>query len=383
MNLQPKYTQKPIGSIEALANLLNLTLYDLEKLVLSSNDDYIVANIIEKDDGSLRVTYKAKPKLRTALDSIKSRIFDKVEHPDYITAGQIGKSYVDNAKVHINSRMLMSEDIRNFFPSISIKEVNRIFQHFFCFPPKVSNILSELSTKEGFLVQGSPLSGEIANLVFYQNEPKLVKYCQEQGLRYTRYYDDIHISSDVKDFYELIPHLKSEVYRIFGKSGVKPHRSKKKSHFSTCSSRLSVHDVTVNSQKTNPSQKRISQVRQLLFTYEHMVDSNLDITDIIQKYRSILGHINTLQQQGYSQAGKLKEQLLFITCKINESEAKKYARKYRKIKSKKELTQFSSKVSILKRISGRVAMVINSEKKSANDRIKKKQARSSNIININ
>lgn len=96
------------------------------------------------------------------------------------------------------------------------------------FPPKVSNILSELSTKEGFLVQGSPLSGEIANLVFYQNEPKLVKYCQEQGLRYTRYYDDIHISSDVKDFYELIPHLKSEIYRIFGKSGVKPHRSKKK-----------------------------------------------------------------------------------------------------------------------------------------------------------
>lgn len=122
MNLQPKYTQKPIGSIEALANLLNLTLYDLEKLVLSSNDDYIVANIIEKDDGSLRVTYKAKPKLRTALDSIKSRIFDKVEHPDYITAGQIGKSYVDNAKVHINSRMLMSEDIRNFFHQLASKK---------------------------------------------------------------------------------------------------------------------------------------------------------------------------------------------------------------------------------------------------------------------
>ncbi|EOX4133506.1 reverse transcriptase family protein [Vibrio cholerae] len=379
MNLQPKYTQKPIGSIEALANLLNLSLQDLEKHIVSSNDDYIVANKIEKDDGSLRVTYKAKPKLRAVLDSIKSRIFDKVEHPDYITAGQIGKSYIDNAKVHINSRMLMSEDIRNFFPSISIKEVNRIFQHFFCFPPKVSNALSELSTKEGYLVQGSPLSGEIANLVFYRDEPELVKYCQVQGLRYTRYYDDIHISSDEKEFNELIPHLKSEIYRIFGKSGVKPHRSKKKSHFSSCSSRLSVHDVTVNSKKTNPSHKRISQVRKLLFTYEHMVDNNFNIEDIIKKYRSILGHINTLQQQGYSKAGKLKEQLSLITCRISESEAKKYARKYRKVKSKKELTQFSSKVYILKRISGRVAMVINSEKKSANDKIKKKLSRNRNI----
>ncbi|ELJ8821342.1 RNA-directed DNA polymerase, partial [Vibrio parahaemolyticus] len=326
-----------------------------------------------------RVTYKAKPRLRTALDSIKSRVFDKVEHPDYITAGQIGKSYVDNAQAHINSRMLMSEDIRNFFPSISVKEVNRIFQHFFCFPPKVSNALSELSTKEGFLVQGSPLSGEIANLIFYRDEPELVKFCQDQGLRYTRYYDDIHISSDEKDFYELIPHLKSEIYRIFGKSGVKPHRAKKKSHFSTCSSRLSVHDVTVNSKKTNPSQKRISKVRQLLFTYEYMVDNNCDIEDIIKKYRSIHGHINTLQQQGYSQAGKLKEHLSLITCRISESEAKKYARKYRKVKSKKELTQFSSKVSILKRISGRVAMVINSEKKSANDKIKKKLSRNSSM----
>ncbi|EGQ9161518.1 reverse transcriptase family protein [Vibrio parahaemolyticus] len=379
MNLRPKYTQKPIGSIEALANLLNLTLHDLDKLIQSSNDDYIVADKIEKDDGSIRVTYKAKPKLRTALDSIKSRVFDKVEHPDYITAGQIGKSYVDNAQAHINSRMLMSEDIRNFFPSISVKEVNRIFQHFFCFPPKVSNALSELSTKEGFLVQGSPLSGEIANLIFYRDEPELVKFCQDQGLRYTRYYDDIHISSDEKDFYELIPHLKSEIYRIFGKSGVKPHRAKKKSHFSTCSSRLSVHDVTVNSKKTNPSQKRISKVRQLLFTYEYMVDNNCDIEDIIKKYRSIHGHINTLQQQGYSQAGKLKEHLSLITCRISESEAKKYARKYRKVKSKKELTQFSSKVSILKRISGRVAMVINSEKKCANDKIKKKLSRNSSM----
>ncbi|ELK8486985.1 TPA: RNA-directed DNA polymerase [Vibrio parahaemolyticus] len=379
MNLRPKYTQKPIGSIEALANLLNLTLHDLDKLIQSSNDDYIVADKIEKDDGSIRVTYKAKPRLRTALDSIKSRVFDKVEHPDYITAGQIGKSYVDNAQAHINSRMLMSEDIRNFFPSISVKEVNRIFQHFFCFPPKVSNALSELSTKEGFLVQGSPLSGEIANLIFYRDEPELVKFCQDQGLRYTRYYDDIHISSDEKDFYELIPHLKSEIYRIFGKSGVKPHRAKKKSHFSTCSSRLSVHDVTVNSKKTNPSQKRISKVRQLLFTYEYMVDNNCDIEDIIKKYRSIHGHINTLQQQGYSQAGKLKEHLSLITCRISESEAKKYARKYRKVKSKKELTQFSSKVSILKRISGRVAMVINSEKKSANDKIKKKLSRNSSM----
>ncbi|EGR1144296.1 RNA-directed DNA polymerase [Vibrio parahaemolyticus] len=379
MNLRPKYTQKPIGSIEALANLLNLTLHDLDKLIQSSNDDYIVADKIEKDDGSIRVTYKAKPRLRTALDSIKSRVFDKVEHPDYITAGQIGKSYVDNAQAHINSRMLMSEDIRNFFPSISVKEVNRIFQHFFCFPPKVSNALSELSTKEGFLVQGSPLSGEIANLIFYRDEPELVKFCQDQGLRYTRYYDDIHISSDEKDFYELIPHLKSEIYRIFGKSGVKPHRAKKKSHFSTCSSRLSVHDVTVNSKKTNPSQKRISKVRQLLFTYEYMVDNNCDIEDIIKKYRSIHGHINTLQQQGYSQAGKLKEHLSLITCRISEYEAKKYARKYRKVKSKKELTQFSSKVSILKRISGRVAMVINSEKKSANDKIKKKLSRNSSM----
>lgn len=375
MNLHPKYQQKPIGSLKALASLLNLTPYELDQLVKTSSENYIIANKIAKEDGSLRVTYKANQKLRPTLDLIKKRIFDKVEFPSYIAAGQLGKSYVDNAETHTNSHMLMSEDIKNFFPSISIKEVNRIYQHFFCFPSEVSNALSELSTKDGFLVQGSPLSGEIANLIFYRDEPDLVNYCLSQGLRYTRYYDDIHISSSEREFYELIPYLKSEIYRFFGNSGVRPHRSKKKSNFKTRSSRLAVHDVTVNSNKTTPSNKRISKVRQLLFTYEKSVDNCSNIEDIIKMYRSIIGHINTLKQQGYSKSEKLKDQLYLATCRINEAEAKKYARKYRQIKSQEELKRFSAKASILKRVNGRVAMVINAEKQAAHDKLKRKPLR--------
>lgn len=299
MILKPKYVQKPIGSIRSLASVVGIS--ESELLLLANNSDslFIEASRITKSDGSIRITYKAKPQLRVVLDTIKKRIFDSVIQPTYVSAGQSGKSYIDNAKTHSNSKMLLSEDIRNFFPSISVKEVRRVFQHFFCFSPDVAITLSKLCTKDGKLVQGSPLSGEIANLVFFQDEPKFAEYCKENGLRYTRYYDDIHISSDSKLFHNLIPILKPELYAMFGKVGVQPHRSAKKSHFRANNERLTVHDVTVNSHKLSPSKGRVSKVRQLLHIYEKSIESGSEIEKIISLYRSIFGHIITLKQQGH------------------------------------------------------------------------------------
>jgi len=63
--------------------------------------------------------------------------------------------------------MIVSEDISKFFDSIKQKYIQILFQHFFCFPPDVSEILAKLCTLKGFLMQGSTLSGDIANLLFY------------------------------------------------------------------------------------------------------------------------------------------------------------------------------------------------------------------------
>jgi hypothetical protein len=50
-------------------------------------------------------------------------------------------------------------------------------------------------TKTGYLPQGAATSGIIANLVMFDFDEVMRKYCEKHSLRYTRYSDDIFISS--------------------------------------------------------------------------------------------------------------------------------------------------------------------------------------------
>ncbi|EGR0768103.1 RNA-directed DNA polymerase [Vibrio parahaemolyticus] len=371
-NLSPVYKQKPISSIDALCRLLQVEQRDLLSLAEKSNSHYF-KKTVEKSGSKPRVTYKASPKLRPILDSLKDRVFSCVSFPAYIAAGQLGKSYVANAESHIGAKMLMSEDIKDFFPSITQSQVENVYKHFFKFAPDVSLLLSELCTKDGKLVQGSPLSGYLANLVFFREEHSIVASCIEHGLHYTRYYDDIHISS-CQPFYEEVHDLKQQLYGMMGRVGVSPHRSPKKCNIKLSNTRLDVHDVTINSHKTSPSRKRVSKVRNLLFNFNNCVSSGCNIETLVKQYRSILGHINTLQQQGYGKSKTLKKELREAVHHIDEKSAKKYARGYRKVKNSKEFKAFSLKASILKRINGRVASVINAEHDAAKKKLERNKA---------
>nr|WP_236783501.1 reverse transcriptase family protein [Aliivibrio fischeri] len=346
----------------------------LFSIAKNSNAHYF-KKTIKKNNGKPRITYKASPQLRNILDKLKHRVFSHIVFPSYISAGQLGKSYVDNANSHTGAKMLMSEDIKDFFPSITQLQIQQVYKHFFKFTPEVSLLLSELCTKDGKLVQGSPLSGYLANLVFFKEEHTIVDLCIKNGLHYTRYYDDIHISSHTP-FFEEVSELKQQLYGMMGRVGVSPHRSQKKCNIKLSNTRLDVHDITINSHKTSPSKKRVSRVRNLLFQFQKSVSLNDDIEGIINQYRSILGHINTLQQQGYLKSKALKKELSNIALCINEKNAKKYARGYRKVKNDKELKAFSAKVSILKRINGKVASVINAEQDAAKRKLKNRQSKS-------
>jgi hypothetical protein len=57
-----------------------------------------------------------------------------------------------------------------------------------------------LRFREGRLPQGAPTSGFLSNLVMYSFDRMIEQYCQEYGLRYTRYSDDIVLSSLSNNF---------------------------------------------------------------------------------------------------------------------------------------------------------------------------------------
>lgn len=368
-----KYNQKPIGSLKGLAKLLSLSEQELITLANSSDKYYKVAEKVPKKDGSYRITYKVVYPLSKALKTIRQRVFNFVDMPEFIVAGRPGKSYIKNALIHNSSVMIVSEDISKFFDSIKQKYIQILFQHFFCFPPDVSEILAKLCTLKGFLMQGSTLSGDIANLLFYDKEPEIVNKIDKLGLTYTRYYDDIYVSSKDDGFDEHISVIKSAIYGMFKSVELLPNRSPDKSRVMRQSSRMDVHGVTVNSHKISPSKSRVSNVRLQLKIFKDSVSNNEEIEGLITLYKSTYGHILTLKAQGSQRHLKMLYELNQIVQSVDEASAKRYARGFRKLKTMKNYKKFSNRVSVLKKINFKLAGVINAEAKEAKHRIKNRR----------
>lgn len=364
--------QSQIGSIKALAKTLSLTESELINLAKCSDQYYKVSKEIPKSDGSVRCTYNVSYPLKKVLIRIRTRIISNVDFPNYILAGRLGKSYLDNANKHKSSTMILSEDITRFFDSIKQEYVAQIFKYFFHFPPDVADTLSQLCTLDGFLVQGSPLSGDIANLIFHEKECNVVKLAVSLGLKYSRYYDDIYLSSATTNFDAHIGTLRTAIYGMFASVEVKPNKSPQKSRVMRSSQRMDVHDVTVNSHKLSPSKKRTSKVRLSIDRLRKMVAEDAAISDILKVYRSTFGKLITLKSQGSPKYAKMRSELDQIMKSIEPLKARKFARKFRKIKSESQFRSLAQKISVLKRISPSVSGVINAELKTAKLRIKNK-----------
>lgn len=359
---QFNYPNAGISSVKSLAEQLRVDEELLLDLIKDTTRHYRVAKVVKKADGSQRVTYDASQPLKSILTRLRKRILDKVKLPNYVLAGVKGKSYIDNAKIHVASKALLSEDIKSFFPQVKSEHIYRVFKFLFKMPDRVAEVATALCTMNGTLVQGSPISGSIANLIFFKQEPALVHDLENRGFRYTRYYDDVSISSIDSDFKDEIRKLRQYLYGMFRAVDLSPHRGRSKSHYTNNGGRMSVHGIIVNNANIQPNPKIESDVRVMLYSFSKTLETDYEIEQVIKSYRSITGKLQTLLSQGRKDVAKYKKQLAILISKIDEKKAKCYARKLRKVKSKKELSRLSGNLSIICKISPRVSMVVKSEK---------------------
>ena len=107
------------------------------------------------------------------------------------------RSIVTNAKQHLRSQYVLNIDLADFFPSITRKRIyGRLVAAPYSLDRKVANPIAALSTNAfSRLPQGSPSSPVIANMVAAELDSDLARLCAKQYCRYTRYADDITIST--------------------------------------------------------------------------------------------------------------------------------------------------------------------------------------------
>ena len=107
------------------------------------------------------------------------------------------RSIVTNARNHLSRRYILNIDLADFFPSITRKRIfGRLVDAPYLFDNRVANLIASLATNAQFcLPQGSPSSPVIANIMAAGLDDKLAKLCGNLRSRYTRYADDITIST--------------------------------------------------------------------------------------------------------------------------------------------------------------------------------------------
>jgi hypothetical protein len=270
---------------------------------------YYVAKRIPKRDGRTRVVYGVRDPLRAVHRAIVRNLFWHVDFPEYLMGGirdpERTRGYARNARTHVGASMMICEDIDSFFPSISMPHVLAVFRDVFSMPPDVANALATLCTRDGELPQGAAPSSYIANAVLSRCEPDLVANLKDQGYRYTRYVDDITISSTSYVAHRDIASVTSAIIGMLTKEGFKAKREKRS--IQTARGPMRVHHVNVHERATLPREerKRIRAVVHRLATRAR-VEPN-DVHD--REFAVAYGHVATLAQFHPVEAARLRDQL--------------------------------------------------------------------------
>jgi Reverse transcriptase (RNA-dependent DNA polymerase) len=262
MNLL-RYSHKPISSLASLAALLSIPQKQLCDISKSPDQFYKLSkNPKLLKNGKQRIAYIVRESLGIIQSRITERILNNVQFPTYLQGGIKSRDYVNNAKLHCGARIVIAEDIKNFFPTIEFEQVKRMWQYFFRFKPEIADLLARLTTYNGFVPQGAKTSTHIANIIFWDLEPKLVETLNSKGIAYSRFVDDVTISATKRLSEVEIGNIKNEIYSMFRKKGLMANRSKSK--IMTNGKAMTVNGLNINSGKPTMPKNIRADIRSLV-----------------------------------------------------------------------------------------------------------------------
>lgn len=204
-----------------LAYMLLKKPHDLKQFILEVPGHYKYF-AIKKRSGGLRRIMSPYQDLREIQTWIKENILDNIELPKYVTAFAKGRSTLENAKIHEQKKYILKVDITDFFESIDVRRVYKAFCRI-GYEKGVSAWLASLCTskldeykyerleeqkeiqklfeelllkEEPFLIQGSPTSPALANIICYKMDRRMMGLANKYGCCYSRYADDMTFSAD-------------------------------------------------------------------------------------------------------------------------------------------------------------------------------------------
>lgn len=197
-----------IQSIYDFSVVTHISKYTIYQLSYHS-DQYYKTYDLPKKSGGKRTICQPSKKLKGLQSWILVNILNKIQVSPSCKGFRKGSSTLDNAKPHIGANTVLNLDLKDFFPTVTSKQVFNVFKKI-GYNNLISTVFTNICTFTGKLPQGSPCSPMLANLTAWSLDLRIQGYVGKRGISYTRYADDLSFSGlNPSKVVKIIPMIKT------------------------------------------------------------------------------------------------------------------------------------------------------------------------------
>jgi len=149
---------------------------------------------LPKKSGGTRLIQRPTGQLLPVQRWVLRNILNRLQTTPNSFGFERGRGLRHHAEQHSSARAVLTLDIKDFFPTISIAQVTHVYR-VAGYPSSAASVLARLCTHNGVLPQGAPTSPRLANLVCRRLDWRLSHFARRRGMVYTRYADDMSFSA--------------------------------------------------------------------------------------------------------------------------------------------------------------------------------------------
>ncbi len=232
----------------------------------------------------------------------------KLSHPR-AHGGVRGRSCFTSARTHVGRQhCLWIRDAANCYPSISPHVMHDELRAL-GLRHDTAKLLTLLFTYRDGIPQGSPVSGDALNLVFWRLDQLIASMAGKAGVRYSRVADDFVLSAKSSNAADGIAH---RIEEELASRGIGVNEKKRKRGFQDCSTDRRVHSISVSRPRgTSINRDQAAEARQLAACYLAACKSvSADtIESVAYKRQRLTGWMYYCRQADFSPAKMLRQQL--------------------------------------------------------------------------
>lgn len=288
--------------VEQIAKSTGFSLAYLLKLVRRAPHSYQHYKITKKGGGT-RDIYHPSAELKVIQLWIVDRILNSLPVHPCVYSYKNGVNVAMHAERHRKGNFLVRLDIKNFFPSITDLDVRHLlYNNTHRIPLQLLdddiNFICRLvcradnQNKKLALTIGAPSSPTISNAILYEFDVCVANHCNDFGVTYTRYSDDMYFSTNESNILEgIVDYVRITLKNM---SCPKLELNEKKTVFTSRKRRRVVTGITLTSDnKLSIGRETKRQIKTQVFLF---IRNKLDQENIV-RLRGKLSYYRSVEPQ--------------------------------------------------------------------------------------